>query len=85
MANGLFVSAFSLLWPVGMGYSIGSMIVRGSSLVRRRLWCPAIEREADVEFLARDGVPYEVNQCSILGGFGINCGKRRVEMLGQAS
>lgn len=77
----------SLLLLVIIGYGLRARRLAGTSLVRRRLWCSSMEQEADVEFLAREGLPYDVNRCSVLGKFEreIACGKRCVEIVRQAA
>ena len=58
------------------GYSIRAFWRRPSCLFRARLFCPALEREADVEFKVRDGVPVNVRRCSLSGEIGdLTCGK----------
>ena len=44
------------LWLIMMGNSIGTMNLPGTSLNRKRLWCPSMEQAAEVEFLARGGM-----------------------------
>jgi hypothetical protein len=78
IAWGVLLS-LSLVWLVVLGYRLVIRNRLGTSLPRRRLGCPAMEQEAEVEFLARDGVPYAVSRCSIIGDLEINCGKRCIE------
>ena len=76
-----------LITLVIMGYGLRARRLPGTSLVRRRLWCSSMEQEADVEFLAGEGLPYAVNRCSVLGKFEreIACGERCLETVRQAA
>lgn len=69
------VLSASLLWFLEFGFSLGTITQPGISLSSRWVRCPIRERETEVEFLARAGVPYEINRCSAFGKDEVTCGK----------
>ncbi len=69
----IIVFTIGLVWLAIMRYSVRSLARTrpGSSLVRKRLWCPTMEQEADVEFLVEGGVPSTILRCSLVGDFDV--------------
>lgn len=45
---------------------IGAKKRARTSLIRLRVWCPTLDREAEVEFSVQDEVPSAVKRCSVL-------------------
>jgi hypothetical protein len=81
-AGALLVSA---IWLLIMVYSVAFTSRPGTSVVRTRFFCPAMEREAEVEFRLKDGRRVDVTRCSLFGEFGdVTCGKLCVHLAAAA-
>ncbi|MEW6246340.1 MAG: hypothetical protein AB1555_06475 [Nitrospirota bacterium] len=59
------IVGISILWLATTGYSLGTIGLPGARLIRRKIWCAVMEREAEVGFRASGGVPYDVAECSV--------------------
>ena len=80
-AGWIMVAARDLSW-LAMGYRIASLATKrpGTSLIHKRVCCPIMQREAEVEFLGEGGVPSAVKCCSLLGDLKIiHCRQRCFE------
>ena len=80
----IIVFTIGLVWLVIMRYSVRSLARTrpGASLVRKRLWCPTMEQEAEVEFLVEGGVPSTILSCSLVGSFDvIECRKTCIKQI----
>lgn len=80
----IIVLGATLLWLITIGCSLGTAGRSGSSIIHKRLWSSAMERDAAVEFFVREGRLLDVTHCSIWGAFDITCGKRCSELVRQA-
>jgi hypothetical protein len=69
------VLVFAVLWVIGMGFSLSTVRAPGVMSVGKRLWCNDLKKEADVEFVTREGVPVGVRRCSLVEGDEITCGQ----------
>jgi hypothetical protein len=83
----LVIFALSVLWLMGMAYGLTTLHkMPGPTFMRKRLWCDDMGREADVEFMVRNGMPESVRHCSIVGDFDtITCHQRCLEQVAQAA
>lgn len=83
----LIIFALSVLWLTGRAYGLTTLNhMPGPTFIRKRLWCDDMEREADVEFEVRNGMPESVRHCSIVGdGDVISCRQRCRQQVAQAA
>ncbi len=53
-----------------------------TSVIRKRLWCSTLEREAEIEVLVKDGSLCALRRCSLIPGFDIlDCRKCCLEQV----
>jgi hypothetical protein len=83
----LIIFALCVLWLMGMVYGLTTLNkLPGSTFFRKRLWCDDMEREADVEFEVRNGMPESVRHCFIVGDFDVmTCRRRCLEQVAQGA